>query len=91
MVYLELCEQKWVLENSLYRFDQVGFCRTAQQSTKSVYYTHTHIYTGCSKKLCFMFLLISQLILILERRVGYPQNWHGKRFPTICDSAFSVT
>ena len=43
------------------------------------------------KKLCFTFLLISQLILIVERRVGYPQNWDGKRFLTICDSTFSVT
>ena len=46
---------------------------------------------GVPKKLCFTFLLISQLILIVEKRVGYPQNWHGKRLPTICDSTFSVT
>jgi len=51
-----------------------------------------HIYIqGVPKKLCFTFLLISQLILIVEKRVGYPQNWHGKRLPTICDSTFSVT
>ena len=37
-------------------------------------------YRVFQKKLCFTFLLISQLILIVERRVGYPQNWDGKRF-----------
>ena len=24
-------------------------------------------------------------MLIVETRVGYPQNWHDKRFLTICD------
>ena len=34
-------------------------------------------YRVFQKKLCFTFLLISQLILIVEKRVGYPQNWEG--------------
>ena len=54
-------------------------------------YIYIYIYRVSQKKLCFTFLLISQLILIVERRVGYPQNWDGKRFLTICDSTFSVT
>ena len=37
---------------------------------------------GVPNKLCITFLLISKLILIVEKRVGYPQNWHGKRLPT---------
>ena len=40
---------------------------------------------GVSKKLCFTILLISQLIIIVERRAGYLQNWHGKRLLTICE------
>ena len=44
------------------------------------------IHRVSQKKLYFTFLLISQLILIVEKRVGYPQKWHGKRLPTICDS-----
>ena len=48
------------------------------------------MYRVIQKKLCFTFLLISQPILIVER-VGYPQNWHGKRFLTICDSTFLNT
>ena len=51
-------------------------------------YIYMYMYRVFQKKLCFKFLLISQLILIVEKRVGYPQNWHGKRLPTICDSTF---
>ena len=43
-------------------------------------YTSFYIYI-CTyrvfQKNCFTFLLISQLILIVERRVEYPQNWDG--------------
>ena len=50
-----------------------------------------YIYRVSQNILCLTFLLISQLILIVERWVEYPQNWDGKRFLTICDSTFSVT
>ena len=47
-------------------------------------------YRVSQKKNCFMFLLISQLIPNVERRVGYLQNCHNKTFQTVCDSTSYV-
>ena len=47
-------------------------------------------YRVSQKKNCFMFLLISQLIPNVERRVGYLQNCHDKTFQTVCDSTSYV-
>ena len=49
-----------------------------------------HIYKVSKKKLRLTFLLISRLIRNVEKWFNYPQNWHGKSFPTVCDSTFSV-
>ena len=51
-----------------------------------MYNVYINIYnTGCPKKtLFYVFAIISANTYSRETN-EYPQNWHGKRLPTICD------